>query len=69
MKIIGRDRYRLYLERYCSKGKHKLRENSFGVTWCVYCGLLSNGDIPDKLEEDDKIFIMNEDEIHITRTE
>ena len=25
----------------CQKGKHKLRENSFGVVWCVRCGLLS----------------------------
>jgi hypothetical protein len=25
----------------CQKGKHKLRENKFGVTWCVRCGLLS----------------------------
>lgn len=26
----------------CKKGKHKLRINKFGVTWCVRCGLLSN---------------------------
>lgn len=28
--------------KICKFGKHKLRVNSFGVTWCVRCGLLSN---------------------------
>lgn len=42
----------------CKKGKHKLRENSFGVVWCVKCGLLSTtiGNCP-KLDEDDKLII------------
>lgn len=25
----------------CDKGKHKFRENLFGVTWCVIYGQLS----------------------------
>ena len=24
----------------CLKGKHKIRDNRFGVTWCVKCGRL-----------------------------
>lgn len=30
------------MNKNCLKGKHKLRENKFGVVWCVNCGLLSN---------------------------
>ena len=60
MRIISHDKRNLLLERYCNKGKHRLRENNFGVTWCVICGLLSNGEIPDKLTDDDRILITKE---------
>lgn len=60
MKIINHERYNLLQERYCNKGKHRLRENNFGVTWCVICGLLSNGEVPDKLTDDDRILITKE---------
>ena len=60
MKIINHERYNLLKERYCNKGKHRLRENNFGVTWCVICGLLSNGEVPDKLTDDDRILITKE---------
>jgi hypothetical protein len=26
------------LREHCSKGKHKFRDNDFGMTWCVICG-------------------------------
>lgn len=46
----------------CQKGKHKLKDNKFGVTWCVICGLLSNKPAPEGafkganiLKEEDKI--------------
>ena len=42
----------------CNKGKHRLRTNRFGVTWCVVCGLLSNT-IADELKCTDKITIKN----------
>lgn len=60
MRIISHDKRNLLLERYCNKGKHRLRENNFGVTWCVICGLLSNGETPDKLTDDDRILITKE---------
>lgn len=45
----------------CKKGKHKLRENKFGVTWCVRCGLLSTTiGTAQLLKEEDKIIIKNE---------
>jgi hypothetical protein len=42
----------------CSKGKHKLRENNFGVLFCVRCGLLSTsvGNV-EKLTADDKVIV------------
>jgi hypothetical protein len=42
----------------CQKGKHKLRVNKMGVTWCVRCGLLSNTPNAENLQEDDKITII-----------
>ena len=42
----------------CSKGKHKLRENQFGVVWCVRCGLLSTSiGGAEKLCDEDKIVV------------
>lgn len=61
MKVINHERYKLLLERYCNKGKHRIRENNFGVCWCTICGLLSSGDVPDKLVDDDKLLIIKED--------
>lgn len=42
----------------CQKGKHKLRVNKMGVTWCVRCGLLSNTPNAETLQQDDKITIV-----------
>lgn len=44
--------------KYCQLGKHKLRTNKFGVTWCVRCGLLSNTPNADELIEEDKIKVV-----------
>lgn len=47
----------------CKKGKHKFRENKFGVTWCVRCGLLSTTiGTAQVLEENDKLKIVNKNE-------
>lgn len=61
-KIIDSQTYSKGLA-LCQKGKHKLRENKFGVTWCVRCGLLSTsiGTAP-VLKEEDKIKIVNKNE-------
>lgn len=50
--------------KLCAKGKHKLRENSFGIVWCVKCGLLSTsvGNVP-KLSDDDKLIIKRENDL------
>lgn len=40
--------------KICQKGKHKLRENKFGIVWCTRCGLLSTSvGSAEKLSEDD----------------
>lgn len=42
----------------CKKGKHKLRENDFGVVFCVRCGLLSTSvGGATKLLDEDKIIV------------
>lgn len=42
----------------CSKGKHKLRENQFGIVWCTRCGLLSTSvGSAEILSDDDKIVV------------
>lgn len=53
MKTITTEQHQK-LVQICAKGKHKLRENSFGVVFCVKCGLLSTsvGIVPKILEED-----------------
>lgn len=45
---MDEEQVRIYWERRknCDKGKHKLRENTFGITWCVTCGYLSNKPAP-----------------------
>ena len=30
------------MKKICEIGKHRLRTNKFGVTWCIECGILSN---------------------------
>jgi hypothetical protein len=45
----------------CSKGKHKLRENDYGIVFCTRCGLLSTSvGNAEKLTEDDKIIVICE---------
>lgn len=53
---ITRERYLGQL-KYCQKGKHKLRTNKFGVTWCVRCGLLCTGDSSQELNKDEILII------------
>lgn len=54
---VDREQYKKMIN-LCQKGKHKLRENSFGVVWCVRCGLLStsvgNSQI---LVDEDKVLV------------
>lgn len=35
----------------CKQGKHRFRENSFGVVWCIDCGMFSNTLNAPKLEK------------------
>lgn len=58
-KIINTETFLKGLD-LCKKGKHKLRENKFGVTWCVRCGLLSTSvGGAQTLDDNDKIIIKN----------
>jgi hypothetical protein len=44
--------------KICQKGKHKLRENQFGIVWCTRCGLLSTSvGSAEKLSEDDCLIV------------
>ena len=58
--IITKEQFQNKL-KVCQKGKHKLRENEFGVVFCTICGLLSTsvGNVP-KLKEEDKLIIIND---------
>lgn len=59
-KIVSSDSFLKGLN-LCQKGKHKLRENTFGIVWCVRCGLLSTSvGTAQKLDNEDKITIKNE---------
>lgn len=61
MKIVNFEQHNKMLERNCSRGKHRLRTNKYGITWCVICGHLCTGNvIADPLTEDDKIMIKND---------
>ena len=53
MKILDCKKKEIHLKN-CQSGKHKFRTNRFGVTWCAYCGNLSNADA-EPLQEDDKV--------------
>lgn len=54
---ITRDQYVKLLERNCNRGKHRLRTNKFGVTWCAICGLLSNKPGMDFASDDEELII------------
>ena len=64
MRILNRQQYLNLLDRNCNKGKHHLRTNKFGVTWCTYCGLLSTTvGVADRATPDDGILVIcNEEE-------
>lgn len=61
-KIVSTEEHIKLKRCHCDKGKHRFRENKFGITWCVICGLLSinNLGLVKPLEEDDKLIIKNE---------
>ena len=40
IKIITSEQHQNLL-KLCNKSKHQFRENSFGVIFCIRCGLLS----------------------------
>lgn len=42
--IITKQQY-LKAVQLCNK-QHKPRQNKFGITWCIRCGKLLNGDAP-----------------------
>ena len=58
MKIITKEQHLKMQKNNCQKGKHRLRENQFGVVFCTICGLLSTsvGNV-EKLMEEDKLKI------------
>ena len=63
MRILNKEQYRNLLDRNCNKGKHHLRTNKFGLTWCTYCGLLSTTiGAAERVTEDDRVKVICKDE-------
>ena len=56
--VITKDVYWARREQ-CTKGKHKLRDNNYGITWCITCGFLSNKTCNTPLLEEEKIITTN----------
>lgn len=45
--------------KYCEKGKCKVRENSYGIVWCVRCGKLHGVGTPaEPLKFEDQIRVI-----------
>lgn len=45
----------------CSFGHHKIRQNKYGICWCVRCGLLVNSSNTYQLiQETDKLTIIQD---------
>ena len=42
IRIITPEQHSKMVLNYCIKGKHKIRENHFGISFCTICGLISN---------------------------
>lgn len=58
-RIISLEEHQRLKQYHCDKGKHRFRENKFGITWCVICGQLSvnNQGKVEPLQEEDKLII------------
>ena len=54
---IERERHIKMLQNNCLKGKHRLRINQYGITWCIICGLLSNSPNAEKIAEGEQLII------------
>lgn len=44
--------------RNCDRGKHRMRTNKYGVTWCVICGKLGTG-VAEDLKDYEGLIIKN----------
>lgn len=61
MNTINSGQWYARLKR-CAQGKHKMRENQYGVIFCANCGLLGKSDSgAEKLNENDKLLIINDE--------
>lgn len=54
---ITLEKHKILFIRNCGRGKHRLRTNKFGVTWCTICGLLSNTENAESTSDDDQLII------------
>ena len=52
---MSREEYLKLIKNRCSKDKHRVRENTFGICWCTICGKLVQPRDYKKLVESDKI--------------
>ncbi len=57
---VTSEKLEILKKRNCGKGKHRIRENKFGVCWCILCGLLSNTVNASPLGDGESIVVKNE---------
>ena len=43
--------------RLCSLGHHKIRQNKYGISWCVRCGYLFRNLSYTPLTDEDKVIV------------
>ena len=54
--MMTRDEY-LRAVRLCAYGHHKVRQNKYGVCWCVRCGYLFRNLSYTPLTDEDKVLV------------
>ena len=57
MKEVSIEQWHKMLDHNCNKGKHRIRMNRYGVAWCCICGLLSNTNNAELMDENDALLI------------
>lgn len=57
MREITKEQWIKMLALNCDRGKHRIRMNRYGVSWCIICGRLSSTNNVDDLKENESLLI------------
>lgn len=60
---MDKENYRKVV-KICEKGRYKVRENSFGVCWCVRCGKLHSDAAEKWYGNSHKVFQISEEDFN-----